>query len=111
MSQYPRLIAYVDFIANRHFASEATPAKLIDEAKGRYTENDGRYTKSGKKGEKKGDEGEFDKKYRRHSMYWLGFSVLAMVAYAVSGEMSNIVAAIAEDDDDEDDDDGDFDDE
>ena len=106
MSQYPKLIAYVDFIAREYFASEATPAKLIDDAKGRFAETGGRSAKSEKKTD---DSGEFDRKYRRHSMYWLGFSALAMLAYAISGEMSSLVAAITEDDDDDDGDD-DFDD-
>ena len=43
-----------------------------------------------------GEKSEFDAKYRRNSLYWLGFSLVAMVGYALSGE----IASYIDDDDD-----------
>ena len=83
------------------FQDKATPAEVIDSAK--------RYFKH-KDEEKSYEKNDFNSQYHRHSMYWLGFSLLAMIGYAFSSELSSAIAEAIGDEDDFDDDDDDDDD-
>ena len=103
-------MSYVNRVADEHFHAAAIPLEHVEEARRRFAAGAG--AGAGAAGGAAGGEsgrGDFDDRYRRNSMYWLGFSLVAMVGYALSGELASYIEDGGFDEDEDDEDEGAYD--